>query len=292
METVDNANALVTTRADVVAGFRWQAEEKARRSNDYSDVADYFEQRAKTIQSVEEVFADPRLRVFFIGACALSAKAAGQLGEQACRDIVTATIDFDRLTDQDYVSNLRSRYFLTCGDALGGTMRNVIGKRAQKILSDYVCDYLNGQNLNPSIVRNTQDKITEIRWANRTLVFDRKPKFIGFNIDLILIKSTHFSKDFLEVPSRILACGELKGGIDPAGADEHWKTAKSALDRIRQSYEAITAPGPALFFVGAAIEVAMAGEIYRDIANNKIAAAANLHHINQMTELTRILTET
>ena len=31
--------------------------------------------------------------------------------------------------------------------------------------------------------------------------------------------------------------GELKGGIDPAGADEHWKTGNSALVRIRKAFE-------------------------------------------------------
>jgi len=30
--------------------------------------------------------------------------------------------------------------------------------------------------------------------------------------------------------------GELKGGIDPAGADEHWKTGNTALNRIRESF--------------------------------------------------------
>ena len=33
----------------------------------------------------------------------------------------------------------------------------------------------------------------------------------------------------VENPKHYLACGELKGGIDPAGADEHWKTAGKAL---------------------------------------------------------------
>jgi len=30
--------------------------------------------------------------------------------------------------------------------------------------------------------------------------------------------------------------GELKGGIDPAGADEHWKTANKALDKMRKPF--------------------------------------------------------
>jgi hypothetical protein len=34
--------------------------------------------------------------------------------------------------------------------------------------------------------------------------------------------------------------GELKGGIDPAGADEHWKTARTALQRIDDAFRKIS----------------------------------------------------
>lgn len=34
-----------------------------------------------------------------------------------------------------------------------------------------------------------------------------------------------------------LALGELKGGIDPAGADEHWKTARTAIMRISDAFK-------------------------------------------------------
>lgn len=54
-------------------------------------------------------------------------------------------------------------------------------------------------------------------------------------------------------PEKYLALGELKGGIDPAGADEHWKTANSALQRIRTGF-AKKSLTPYTFFIGAAIE--------------------------------------
>ncbi|MDZ4383273.1 MAG: AvaI/BsoBI family type II restriction endonuclease [Thermodesulfovibrionia bacterium] len=37
-------------------------------------------------------------------------------------------------------------------------------------------------------------------------------------------------------PSLYIALGELKGGIDPAGADEHWKTARTSLIRIQKAF--------------------------------------------------------
>jgi type II restriction enzyme len=61
-----------------------------------------------------------------------------------------------------------------------------------------------------------------------------------------------------------VALGELKGGIDPAGADEHWKTARSALDRIKKAFEKV-GQQPRRFFIGAAIEKEMAIEIWHDL---------------------------
>lgn len=78
------------------------------------------------------------------------------------------------------------------------------------------------------------------------------------------------------------ASGELKGGIDPAGADEHWKTARSALDRVR---EVFGGNPPALFFVGAAIEWAMAREIFADLQTGRILYAANLTVPEQVADL-------
>ena len=142
VQTVGDAQSLVTTRHDVVAGFRWQAEEKARRANEFHAIALHFCASAGRIQSVANIVADDRLYQFALGACALSAKGARQLGRDVCRQIIEATIDLQRLSDAAYVAELERRYLLTCGDALGGSMRNAIGQRAQNKLSDFVCNYL------------------------------------------------------------------------------------------------------------------------------------------------------
>jgi type II restriction enzyme len=80
-----------------------------------------------------------------------------------------------------------------------------------------------------------------------------------------------------------LAIGELKGGIDPAGADEHWKTAMSALERVREVFDAGTIPK--LFFIGTAIEDHMAGEIFRELSTGNLSAAANLTSDEQTSDL-------
>ena len=83
-------------------------------------------------------------------------------------------------------------------------------------------------------------------------------------------------------PEKYLALGELKGGIDPAGADEHWKTANSALNRIRTGFKKKRLK-PLTFFIGAAIENSMATEIYKQLQTGSLDNAANLTEDEQLT---------
>ena len=89
-------------------------------------------------------------------------------------------------------------------------------------------------------------------------------------------------------PKKYLALGELKGGIDPAGADEHWKTANSALERIRKGFAKLHL-SPKTFFVGAAIEKSMAQEIYRQLQEGILSNAANLTNKSQTVSICKWL---
>lgn len=85
-------------------------------------------------------------------------------------------------------------------------------------------------------------------------------------------------------PEKYLALGELKGGIDPAGADEHWKTANSALQRIRTAFSKRNCK-PYTFFIGAAIESAMAKEIFDQLESHTLTNGANLTNEVQVVSL-------
>jgi hypothetical protein len=78
------------------------------------------------------------------------------------------------------------------------------------------------------------------------------------------------------------------GGIDPAGADEHWKTARTALERIRTAFSK-AGLAPQTFFVGAAIENKMAGEIWEQLTSGMLGNAANLNEENQIASISRWL---
>jgi len=73
----------------------------------------------------------------------------------------------------------------------------------------------------------------------------------------------------------------LKGGIDPAGADEHWKTAQTALTRIKTAF-ANQNLSPDLFFIGAVIANNMAQEIWNQLEEGALKNAANLTNPDQV----------
>ena len=75
--------------------------------------------------------------------------------------------------------------------------------------------------------------------------------------------------------NHIIMLGELKGGIDPAGADEHWKTGNTVLRRIRNAF-AKHQLDIKTSFVAAAIEKKMAAEIFVQLQCKELSWAANL----------------
>jgi type II restriction enzyme len=130
---------------------------------------------------------------------------------------------------------------------------------------------------------------------NRTVIYNLTVPFIKNNVDLCLLNCSpqelatkKLAKATYKLPSVYLALGELKGGIDPAGADEHWKTARSALQRINQAFMTHGLK-PHTFFIGAAIEKKMAGEIWHQLEEGTLTNAANLTNDNQLASISRWL---
>lgn len=163
-------------------------------------------------------------------------------------------------------------------------------------------------------------KNVPMRWRDRLLLFNAKPtlhckgskaegKVVLNNIDMILLDTTSLSfegapklgtkarkewelRQLKQNPQRYLACGELKGGIDPAGADEHWKTATGGLARIPEKFKTcretygVSVKTPHLFFVGAAIGTVMASDVYARLRSGTFSHAANLTEPTQVAALT------
>ena len=140
--------------------------------------------------------------------------------------------------------------------------------------------------------------IKALHWNNisgsRLLVFNAKVPTVNKNVDICLFSGTIKDYDngkIVRRNERALMFGELKGGIDPAGADEHWKTGNSALNRIRSSFLDAGYPTMKTSFIGAAIEQSMAEEIFDQLNAGTLTNAANLTNTNQLIEYCNWLIE-
>jgi type II restriction enzyme len=128
------------------------------------------------------------------------------------------------------------------------------------------------------------------RKAPRTLYYNVTVAVSRSHVDLSVLNcgAEALNQQMLKSPASFLALGELKGGIDPNGADEHWKTARTALSRINEAF-ARNQVRPHTFFIGAAIEPKMAKEIWNFLESGIIENAANLTNETQVASLTRWL---
>jgi len=84
--------------------------------------------------------------------------------------------------------------------------------------------------------------------------------------------------------------GEIKGGADPAGSDEHWKTATQALNRILEATEKTGRPKPKLSFLATILVDRVAIEAQQWIDDGKLTSVYNLTKISESKdELQRFL---
>lgn len=279
---IKSAKDLQTKHRAICDGFLAQALQKTQEAQPFVEEARTFYKSLKKAKSVENLLAVPEHRNNLISACGFSDKARGKLTKKELDDSIKKVLGrIYKESGSEFRENILYRYLLTKGDTLGGRMRNLGGAMAGTRLTENIIERLTGRKI--EITKNKSEKIQKVEWEGRRLLFDAK-SITGNNIDVILLNSsgTSSSEDLLVDKSKYLACGELKGGIDPAGADEHWKTANTALGRILTVFGR---HAPALFFVGAAIEASMAKEIFRQLKMGMLSHAANLNETEQVNDL-------
>ena len=304
---ITKAEDLVTSYHETRAGFIAIALEKNRRATPYIEEARVLQHRIRKIGSSEKMLDVPDIRNGLIAAAGLSDKAAFHLGEEGCTAAIKEFIEKFLIPAGDkFKEELIFRFLLTKGDSLGGKMRNIVGALAQRKLCLSIISSLRLSNIDFYVLNDISnqwisskeiDDDTEIEnsksisWKtsknkNRTLYFNITVPVVGNNIDMILLNRPHTEhfKTAINKCENYIALGELKGGIDPAGADEHWKTAKTALDRIKNAFKK-DGFSPYLFFVGAAIENKMAIEIFDNLKSKYINNAANLTKPEHITAL-------
>ncbi len=306
---LQSSDDLVTANEATRAGFVALALEKNRKATPYVAEARALQEAVSSAQTPTDLLNLKGIEAGLLTAAGLSDKALKYLLPQDKEEAIKGLIqNFLEPAGAKFVEELIFRFLLTRGDTLGGSMRNIGGALAQRKLARVVISTLTiagiGYRWQHSRTRRwiegTSDdsdielSLRGLSWqgenGHRSLIFNLTAPLVKHNVDMCLFD---LAPDELEttrhkVAQSYIALGELKGGIDPAGADEHWKTARAALDRIRESFSKVNA-SPYTFFVGAAIEKKMAGEIWRQLENGTLNNAANLNEESQVASLSRWL---
>jgi len=304
-EHLSSSKDLETTYEAIRAGFVELALEKNRQATPFVAEARALKALAGKAASPLNLTAIQEIRRGLLAAAGLSDKAAGHMQQADKDEAIQGLIrNFLEPAGSNFVEELVFRFLLNRGDTLGGSMRNVGGFIAQKKLSRAVlavlkiagrgCQWLQAPS-NVWTVVPEQDADIELNlrglsWESangpRTLLYNLTIPFLGNNVDLCLFNSGLVAarSEQIKNPAAYLALGELKGGIDPAGADEHWKTARSALNRIAEAFPK-RRNKPKTFFIGAAIESRMAEEIWTLLQRSTLSNAANLTNDNQIAAI-------
>ncbi len=306
LQHLKSSEDLRTSYEAVRAGFVALALEKNRRATPFVAEARALKSEASQAKVPLDLLSMRRIQPALLTAAGVSDKALKHL--QDCdkeQAIVELIRKFLEPAGANFVEELVFRFLLTRGDTLGGSMRNVGGFIAQCRLSRALiaCLQLGGEpvymlrgksrkwELMPTESADLDRNLRGLSWSlwssKRTLLFNLNVPLVGNNIDLCLFDcSITDLKQAVKAPERYIAFGELKGGIDPAGADEHWKTARSALNRIQEAFASENLK-PRLFYVGGAIEDKMANEIWNWLKDGKLENAANLTVDDQLASIAR-----
>jgi len=301
-----SSKSLETSYEAVRAGFVALALEKNRRATPHVAEARALKGAASKARTPADLLNIAEIQLGLLAAAGVSDKATNHLQDSDKREAVKGLIkNFLEPAGASFVEELVFRFLLNRGDTLGGSMRNVGGVMAQRKLTRAIlaCLKLAGKECHwlhkdtktwaglPDDDSDMELSLRGLSWnaasGARTLLYNVTGPLVKNNVDLSLFNCSfdELSRDVIHTPSAYIALGELKGGIDPAGADEHWKTARTALNRIHEAF-AKQKLKPHIFFVGAAIEAKMASEIWEMLERGGLGNAANLTDEDHITSVT------
>jgi len=289
---------LITSREQTRAGFIAFALEKNRRSTPVIESAKSFKVLAENAKTAKDLLNMLEIRPALLTAAGLSDKALNYFSDEDKHKAVLGLIEnFLEPAGKCFVDEAVYRYLLIKGDSLGGSMRNIVGAIAQQkfvrtLLSNlsvsgtgckWLANNANAWEEKPDNDFSIEGQLKALSWKNpkgqtRVLTFNLTVPIVKNNIDILLFDTSAEDYDnglIVNTPEKILMLGELKGGIDPAGADEHWKTGNTALNRIRESFAKYNLKIETSF-IAAAIEKKMAAEIFAQLQNKTLSNAANI----------------
>ena len=302
---INDSTDLVTSHEQTRAGFLSIALEKNMVSDPYVKNALTFKSMVKDVKNPDVLIEMDEVRPFLVTASGLSDKSLNYLSMDDQKLAIKELIEkFLKPAGSEFIDEAVFRYLIIKGDAVGGLMRNRIGALGEEKLIRCLLSCMEVQGISYELLSKTEagswyegtvkegieKDIKAIHWTNskgdRVLGLNLIIPLVKKNVDLCLFDANidaYGNGSIVRSPEKAIMLGELKGGIDPAGADEHWKTANTALNRIRNSFDEASLPIKTSF-VGAAIVTAMAGEIFMQLEYDILSNAANLTNRDQLVE--------
>lgn len=206
-------------------------------------------------------------------------------------------------------------FMANLGDSLGGSSRNEVGRVAMALVLRPLIEglwqrgFLESftfsvrESLVPGRSRDKERTVVSTPDLNLTAVLDdAEARFVKYQqvqakngVSLLVDKQIrwrnkmgeileasadlHSLKHSPESGTDVLWGAEVKGGADPAGSDEHWKTASRALARTIEAARQSEHPKPPLSFIGTTIVQTVALEIKAWIERGDLVSAYNLTKI-------------
>ena len=150
---ITSPESLVTTPEETRAGFLRIALEKNRRGDPFVKDALAFKAMVAHTHVPEELLAIDAVRPFLITAAELSAKSLAYLNEADQTMAIQELINkFLIPAGSSYIDEATFRYLLIKGNAVGGSMRNIIGAIGQERLVRAIYSSMNVRGM-PSCER-------------------------------------------------------------------------------------------------------------------------------------------
>jgi hypothetical protein len=305
---IKSAADLVTPRNKTRAGFIAIALEKKCLAVPYVEEAKTLKIIASRVKEPKDLLQVEDLRAGLLTASGRSIKPLNHMTEEEKILAIKGLIDkFLEPAGENFADELACRYRLKKEHALRRKTKNlsvVLGERKflRSMLSVLNLSGLsyrwNDSDTNSWLEKPEDDagiekRIKGLYWfkddKHRLMIMNITIPAVKKNVDFSILQGTiddlkQGKQSIIHSSEKYIALGELKGGIDPAGADEHWKTANSALDRIRNGFKKLKLE-PRTFFIGAAIENSMASEIYKQLQRGTLDNAANLTDDGQLSAI-------
>ena len=300
---VTSPESLVTTHEAYRAGVLEIALFKNKESIPYLDKARaLFVTLKQNTSTCSDILGMTDLHETILEAAGITQKTKKHLTTEDKAELLKKFIDeVLAKSGKKYVDEIVYRYLMALGEQLGGHMRNCIGNLARgklvrqivaqlkvaDITFKYFTDGDKDWSEGAKYKADAAESIKAMTWKNgarvRTFLNNVNVDGLSKNVDMVLLEKDLPSitpaetKKALADTKDIIMMGELKGGIDPAGGDEHWKTARGALERIRKAYKRVD-----ILFICASIEKAMSREIYSMFQMGDLNCVANLTDANQL----------